>query len=140
MLSFVSVKKQLLISQLVLKELDCFLSSFIFCFYWLLNICTLSTFYRTEKEPPSTYLWTLFLVAQVCFSDDNFVYLLEWSILLASEFFYPFLWQHYDRRCQYSIALDKIDEAINHTPTVIDLYSAKVCVSFTQCQILWACY
>ncbi|CAO2815322.1 unnamed protein product [Amaranthus hypochondriacus] len=51
---------------------------------------------RTEKEPPSTYLWTLFLVAQ-----------------------------HYDRRCQYSIALDKIDEAINHTPTVIDLYSAK---------------
>ncbi|XP_057532702.1 N-terminal acetyltransferase A complex auxiliary subunit NAA15 isoform X3 [Amaranthus tricolor] len=51
---------------------------------------------RTEKEPPSTYLWTLFLVAQ-----------------------------HYDRRSQYSIALDKIDEAINHTPTVIDLYSAK---------------
>lgn len=38
------------------------------------------------------------------------------------------LMQHYDRRGQYDIALSKIDEAINHTPTVIDLYSAKVCV------------
>lgn len=34
--------------------------------------------------------------------------------------------QHYDRRGQYDIALSKIDEAIDHTPTVIDLYSAKV--------------
>jgi len=34
--------------------------------------------------------------------------------------------QHYDRRCQHDIALAKIDEAIEHTPTVIDLYSAKV--------------
>jgi hypothetical protein len=34
--------------------------------------------------------------------------------------------QHYDRRSQYDIALDKIDEAILHTPTVIDLYSIKV--------------
>lgn len=49
-----------------------------------------------EKEPPSTHLWTLFFVAQ-----------------------------HYDRRGQYDIALAKIDEAINHTPTVIDLYSVK---------------
>ncbi|XP_074275958.1 N-terminal acetyltransferase A complex auxiliary subunit NAA15 [Silene latifolia] len=51
---------------------------------------------RTEKEPPSTFMWTLFLVAQ-----------------------------HYDRRSQYDIALAKIDEAMSHTPTVIDLYSAK---------------
>ncbi|KAK9677157.1 hypothetical protein RND81_11G124400 [Saponaria officinalis] len=51
---------------------------------------------RAEKEPPSTFMWTLFLVAQ-----------------------------HYDRRCQYDIALAKIDEAMSHTPTVIDLYSAK---------------
>ncbi|KAJ8452025.1 hypothetical protein Cgig2_016606 [Carnegiea gigantea] len=49
-----------------------------------------------EKEPPSTHLWTLFFVAQ-----------------------------HYDRRGQFDIALAKIDEAINHTPTVIDLYSVK---------------
>lgn len=35
--------------------------------------------------------------------------------------------QHYDRRGQYDIALSKIDEAIEHTPTVIDLYSIKVC-------------
>ncbi|TKY64516.1 N-alpha-acetyltransferase 16, NatA auxiliary subunit [Spatholobus suberectus] len=51
---------------------------------------------RVEKEPPSTLMWTLFLLAQ-----------------------------HYDRRGQYEIALSKIDEAIEHTPTVIDLYSVK---------------
>ncbi|KAM1822990.1 hypothetical protein ACFX13_025647 [Malus domestica] len=51
---------------------------------------------RVEKEPPSTLLWALFLLAQ-----------------------------HYDRRGQYDMALSKIDEAIEHTPTVIDLYSAK---------------
>ncbi|KAF7843310.1 N-terminal acetyltransferase A complex auxiliary subunit NAA15 [Senna tora] len=49
-----------------------------------------------DKEPPSTLMWTLFLLAQ-----------------------------HYDRRGQYEIALSKIDEAIEHTPTVIDLYSVK---------------
>ncbi|KAJ6342624.1 hypothetical protein OIU78_010540 [Salix suchowensis] len=51
---------------------------------------------RSEKEPPSTLMWTLFLLAQ-----------------------------HYDRRGQYDVALSKIDEAIKHTPTVIDLYSVK---------------
>ncbi|KAF5466665.1 hypothetical protein F2P56_016572 [Juglans regia] len=51
---------------------------------------------RAEKEPPSTLMWSLFLLAQ-----------------------------HYDRRGQYDIALSKINEAIEHTPTVIDLYSAK---------------
>lgn len=49
-----------------------------------------------QMEPPSTLMWTLLLVSQ-----------------------------HYDRRSQYDIALDKIDEAIAHTPTVIDLYSIK---------------
>ncbi|KAG0503189.1 hypothetical protein HPP92_003261 [Vanilla planifolia] len=49
-----------------------------------------------QKEPPSTLMWTLFLLAQ-----------------------------HYERRGQYDIALIKIDEAIKHTPTVIDLYSIK---------------
>lgn len=34
--------------------------------------------------------------------------------------------QHYDKRGQYGVALGKIDEAIAHTPTVIDLYSVKV--------------
>ncbi|KOM44552.1 hypothetical protein LR48_Vigan05g215700 [Vigna angularis] len=51
---------------------------------------------RMEKEPPSTLMWTLFFLAQ-----------------------------HYDRLGQYEIALSKIDEAICHTPTVIDLYSVK---------------
>lgn len=36
--------------------------------------------------------------------------------------------QHYDRRGQYDVAVSKIDEAIEHTPTVIDLYSVKVCL------------
>ncbi|XP_058074694.1 N-terminal acetyltransferase A complex auxiliary subunit NAA15 isoform X2 [Magnolia sinica] len=48
------------------------------------------------KEPPSTLMWTLFLLAQ-----------------------------HYDRRGQHDLALTKIDEAIEHTPTVIDLYTVK---------------
>ncbi|KAI4331230.1 hypothetical protein MLD38_029435 [Melastoma candidum] len=51
---------------------------------------------REEREPPSTLMWTLFLLAQ-----------------------------HYDRRGRYDDALSKIDEAIEHTPTVIDLYSVK---------------
>ncbi|CAK9185644.1 unnamed protein product [Ilex paraguariensis] len=51
---------------------------------------------RADKEPPSTFMWTLFYLAQ-----------------------------HYDRRDQYDIALAKIDEAIEHTPTVIDLYLVK---------------
>ena len=34
--------------------------------------------------------------------------------------------QHYDKRGQQETALSKIDEAIEHTPTVIDLYSVKV--------------
>ncbi|KAG8044851.1 hypothetical protein GUJ93_ZPchr0008g13823 [Zizania palustris] len=42
----------------------------------------------SHMEPPSTLMWTMFLISQ-----------------------------HYDRRGQYDIALDKIDEAISHTPT-----------------------
>ncbi|URE23045.1 NMDA receptor-regulated protein 1 [Musa troglodytarum] len=33
--------------------------------------------------------------------------------------------KHYDRLGRYDLALSKIDEAIEHTPTVIDLYSIK---------------
>ncbi|PKU72316.1 peptide alpha-N-acetyltransferase [Dendrobium catenatum] len=51
---------------------------------------------RDRKEPPSTLLWILFLLSQ-----------------------------HYERRGQHGLALVKIDEAIKHTPTVIDLYSIK---------------
>ncbi|XP_051147846.1 N-terminal acetyltransferase A complex auxiliary subunit NAA15 [Andrographis paniculata] len=51
---------------------------------------------RADKEPPSTLMWILFYLAQ-----------------------------HYDRRGHYDVALRKIDEAIDHTPTVIDLYSVK---------------
>ncbi|XP_020582389.1 N-terminal acetyltransferase A complex auxiliary subunit NAA15 isoform X2 [Phalaenopsis equestris] len=51
---------------------------------------------RDKKEPPSTLLWILFLLSQ-----------------------------HYERRGQHDLALVKIDEAMKHTPTVIDLYSIK---------------
>lgn len=50
----------------------------------------------SEQEAPSTLLWTLFLLAQ-----------------------------HYDQRKQYDKAIEKIDDAIAHTPTVIDLYLVK---------------
>lgn len=48
------------------------------------------------------------------------------SLFLFTLLLKTFLLQHYDRCGQYDIALIKIDEAIEHTPTVIDLYSVKV--------------
>ncbi|BBN20005.1 N-alpha-acetyltransferase 15/16, NatA auxiliary subunit [Marchantia polymorpha subsp. ruderalis] len=51
---------------------------------------------KSDSEPPPTLMWTLFLLAQ-----------------------------HYDRRRKYEKALEKIDEAIKHTPTAIDLYLVK---------------
>ncbi|WOH05562.1 hypothetical protein DCAR_0624981 [Daucus carota subsp. sativus] len=51
---------------------------------------------RVDKEPPSTLMWTFLYLAQ-----------------------------NYDRRGNYAIALAKIDEAIKHTPTVIELYTIK---------------
>ncbi|WOL15048.1 N-alpha-acetyltransferase 15, NatA auxiliary subunit isoform X1 [Canna indica] len=48
------------------------------------------------KEPTSTFVWTMSLLSQ-----------------------------HYDRRGQHHFALALIDEAIEHTPTMIDLYSIK---------------
>ncbi|CAJ1955176.1 unnamed protein product [Sphenostylis stenocarpa] len=65
----------------------------------LLSSCIttkLHPLFSMEKEPPSTLMWILFFLAQ-----------------------------HYDRRGQYEVSLSKIDEAIHHTPTVIDLYSVK---------------
>lgn len=62
-------------------------------------------------------------------SSESFFF---WSCTLLNEG--PILMQHYDRRGQYDLALAKIDEAMEHTPTVIDLYSVKVCCDF--CVIL----
>ncbi|KAG0593029.1 hypothetical protein M758_1G292200 [Ceratodon purpureus] len=50
----------------------------------------------SDVESPSTYLWTLYLLAQ-----------------------------HFDRRRQYEKARSYINQAIEHTPTVIDLYLVK---------------
>lgn len=36
--------------------------------------------------------------------------------------------QHFDQRRQYEKALSYIDQAIAHTPTVIDLYLVKVLI------------
>lgn len=75
-----------------------------------------------EKEAPSTLLWTLFFLAQV--RGNSLVF----RFILPASFTKQFLLvQHYDRRGQYETSLSKIDEAIEHTPTVIDLYSVKVC-------------
>lgn len=81
---------------------------------------------RADKEPPSTHMWSLFLLAQV----GHLKFLCAFILIYLSQNLLTFsmLMQHYDRRGQYDIALSKIDEAIDHTPTVIDLYSAKVCV------------
>ena len=51
-----------------------------------------------DFEPPSTIVWVLTLLAQ-----------------------------HFNRKRNTDVALKYIEEAIHHTPTVIDLYSAKVC-------------
>lgn len=93
------------------------LMTFYFCFLFT---------HRAEKEPPSTLLWALFLLAQVvcCYLD---VWFLSLPISLVIFLIDLLFIQHYDRRGQYDIALSKIDEAIEHTPTVIDLYSIKVC-------------
>nr|GEW99211.1 N-alpha-acetyltransferase 16, NatA auxiliary subunit-like [Tanacetum cinerariifolium] len=56
----------------------------------------IADYVRSEKEPPSTLIWTLFYLAQ-----------------------------NYDKRGLYDIALAKIDEAMQHAPTVIDLYTTK---------------
>jgi peptide alpha-N-acetyltransferase len=50
----------------------------------------------SDVESPSTYLWTLYLLAQ-----------------------------HFDRRRQFEKARSYINQAIEHTPTVIDLYLVK---------------
>ncbi|EFJ36800.1 hypothetical protein SELMODRAFT_164833 [Selaginella moellendorffii] len=50
----------------------------------------------TEKEPPSAFMWILYLLAQ-----------------------------HFDRKRDVERAVEKIDEAIKHTPTAIDLYLVK---------------
>lgn len=49
-------------------------------------------------------------------------FLLHYGLMPDGKFF-P---QHFDRRGQHDLALARIDEAIEHTPTVIDLYSVKV--------------
>lgn len=118
-------------------------------FFWFHHHCDIMLNYlstdvcltpcRTEKEPPSTLMWALFLLAQVvgslgclvcfffCFTTFSFTPL----FIFFGNFLINFLFiQHYDRRGQYDISLSKIDEAIEHTPTVIDLYSVKVSVYY----------
>lgn len=76
------------------------------CFYWLRLLAvswmfSLFFFFFCVLQP--------FLLHPYLFSLGNLLFI-----------------QHYDRRGQYDISLSKIDEAIEHTPTVIDLYSVKV--------------
>lgn len=57
-----------------------------------------------EEEPPSTFLWLLF-----------------------------FLGQHYDKLGQYEVALKYVNEAISHTPTLIELYTIKAKIYKVWC-------
>lgn len=88
---------------------------------------------RMDKEPPSTLMWTLFYLAQVCCLSLRALGYLAWKSFFSIIWFCVFLillsdiiMQSYDRRGRYDDALAKINEAIEHTPTVIDLYSIKV--------------
>lgn len=71
-----------------------------------------------------SWMFSLFFF---CFTTFSFTPL----FIFFGNFLINFLFiQHYDRRGQYDISLSKIDEAIEHTPTVIDLYSVKVSVYY----------
>jgi len=68
---------------------------------YLQNLKTHKTFTKSsssddEIEPPTAYLWTLYLLAQ-----------------------------HYDNKRDTMKALELIDEAIEHTPTLVELYMTK---------------
>jgi len=53
-------------------------------------------FVTTAIEPPTAYLWTLYFLAQ-----------------------------HYDKQRKTDLALKTIDAAIQHTPTLVELYMTK---------------
>lgn len=68
---------------------------------YLQNLKTCNTFTKSsdagdEIEEPTAYLWTLYLLAQ-----------------------------HYDNKRDTTRALKLIDEAIEHTPTLVELYMTK---------------
>ena len=68
---------------------------------YLQNLKTHKTFTNSssvgdEIEQPTAYLWTLYLLAQ-----------------------------HYDNKRDTMMALKLIDEAIEHTPTLVELYMTK---------------
>jgi hypothetical protein len=58
--------------------------------------CIFSFFQNLVVEPPTAYLWTLYFLAQ-----------------------------HYDKQRKTELALKTIDKAIEHTPTLVELYMTK---------------
>ena len=105
-------------------------ASLIFKFICYLSYCS------SHTEPPSTHMWTLFLLAQVYMLVlIAFFYVMKsvWDLIVFWN-----LMQHYDRRRQYEKALMKINQAIAHTPTVIDLYLVKVLKSYLR-PLFWSC-
>ncbi|KAK4375423.1 hypothetical protein RND71_006100 [Anisodus tanguticus] len=74
------------------------------------------------REAAENYVRPLLTKANIL---GELVLTLEQSIKTTGGYPERLVKSHYDRCGQYDIALVKIDEAIEHTPTVIDLYSVK---------------
>lgn len=89
-----------------------------------------SDFQGTKRASFNTYVDPVFIITGFSF----IIWIISFFPTSSRLFFYVTLFmyfmmvQHYDRRGQYDVALTKINEAIEHTPTVIDLYSVKVCL------------
>ena len=64
-----------------------------------MSLRDLTSFCTDSEEPPSSLFWTILFLAQ-----------------------------HYDRLGQTDEALKKIDEAIEHTPTVVDIYAFRAII------------
>jgi N-alpha-acetyltransferase 15/16, NatA auxiliary subunit len=72
------------------------------------NTFTKSSSVGDEIEQPTVYLWTLYLLAQ-----------------------------HYDNKCDTIKALKLIDEAIEHTPTLVELYMTKGRIFKVNSYVRW---
>lgn len=93
-----------------------------------LHVTLFSLLQRGKRASFNTYVDIILFGSGLLTSSIN---IQSFHVHFFVPFHLPYCWktfllQHYDRCGQYDIALIKIDEAIEHTPTVIDLYSVKV--------------
>ena len=72
---------------------------------WMKNLRENSTFDGKLKEPATTLLWLMYYVVQ-----------------------------HYDYKQEFGKALELVDEAIAHTPTLIELFLLKAKIYKVRCE------